>query len=169
MPLDQRTRTIDYLGTIASFTTALTGATDGTPGPNTAGYFDTGGGRTVGDLTVDVSYASFVSMDNAPNLSYEIWLQGSNSSTFATPWVNLTCLDCGPWQQNAAHAKCLGGFLRVSSADGALATVTARATIPFTNDIAGTVYRYLRTWCRISAGATASTGIVYKAWITKRL
>ena len=47
MPLDQRARTIDYLGTIASFTTAQLGATDGTPGPNTAGYVDTGGGRTV--------------------------------------------------------------------------------------------------------------------------
>lgn len=172
MPLDQRARTIDFLGVVASFSTALTGgniSTTGTPAPNTAGYFDTGGGRTVGDLTIDVSYASLASMDNAPSLNYEIHLQGAASSSFATPWVNLAAVDLGPWNLLAAHAKTNTGMPLQPQTDGSLAVVPIRVTIPFTNDLAGTSYRYLRTWCRVGAGATIVTGIVYKAYITKRL
>lgn len=177
--LDNRKRIIDFLGVIASFGTALDGSFDGTPAGNTEGYVDTGGGRTVGDLVIEVTYGALGTMSSNSRLNFDVILQGSNSSTFATPWVNLAKMDLGPWNQMAALEKCVSGLLYPSSGDSSQAIVPVVSTIPFTNDLAGVCYRYLRTWLKSSCGATIATdvyegatlttGIIYKAYVTKRL
>jgi len=81
---------------------------------------------------------------------YDIVLQGSNSSSFASGVVDLA-------------AVAVGGTNGTNMSDN---TSTGRHILPFTNWFMETVYRYLRIYT-VVAGTTVSTGINYTARVAK--
>jgi len=126
----------------------------------TAG-FDTGGGYTEGKLVIDVTAVSTLSSLD----QFEILLQGSPTSTFTT-WDTLTTLHLG-WMYSAIADR-MGGdpgtVVRSSTATyPGPTTLPVRFVIPFCNDYAGTVYRWLRMY---TCMGTPSTGINYYAFLT---
>ena len=165
--MDSRNRIIDVLGTLASFSGKITGATPGTWATNngTKQYFDTGGGLTEGKVILDVSYASFASLASNTRLNYQVTVQGSNSATFATPIANLAVINLGPMQPDTCAGAVLSSVGLTPSTTRNLASVPQRFVVPFVNQVKFTNYRYLRAWCR-SVG-TVVTGITFKAWVTK--
>lgn len=106
--------------------------------------FDTGGGRTRGDMVINV-YA-------VPNIlastKFTMRLQGSKNSAFSTI-DDLVILE-------------LGDSTQIS---GGSDLTTGRYILPFTNDLDGTVYRYLRHY--ITMGGTVGTGIQYECYLSK--
>ena len=98
-----------------------------------------------GMLWVDVSALAIDGNDE----TYELQLQGSSSATFASTIENVPgCLR-------------LGALEVVSGTGAAVADVdstTGVYQVPFTNDIGGTTYRYLRL-AVITAGSTKSITI----------
>lgn len=107
-------------------------------------YYDTGGGRTRGDMVVNV-YA-------VPNIlastKFTMRLQGGKNSSFST-LVDLAILELGDSTQLSG-----GSDLTVG-----------RYIVPFTNDLDDTVYRYLRHY--ITCGGTCGTGIQYECYLSK--
>lgn len=79
---------------------------------------------------------------------YDLILEGSNSSSFASGNCALACMPLG-------HATALGA--------GLTAQGTGRFEMPFINVQNGTVYRYLRMYTKVTG--TIATGINYTAWI----
>ena len=119
--------------------------------------WDTGGGYTEGKLIIDVTACSSA----ATTEDYEIWLQGSPTGTFTT-FYTLFAIKFG------SLATGTSDFLncRVSSKatwPGPTA-LPLRISQPFSNDFAGTVYRWLRLYTAISA--TCATGINYYAFLS---
>jgi hypothetical protein len=116
---------------------------------STAKIFDTGGGFTEGVLDI---YASVVTATVTSNPNhYIISLQGSASSTFATPTVELANMELG----QSAELR----------ADGAVGSGLYK--LRWNNMFGGTVYRYLRTYTTITAGGTIGAGITYTAILSK--
>jgi len=106
-------------------------------------YYDTGGGRTRGDVVINVYGAPSI----YPNSSFKLRLQGSKNSSFTT--INdLQILE-------------LGDSLLIS---GGSDLGVGRYILPFTNDLDGTVYRYLRHYATI---VSAGTGIQYEVYLSK--
>ena len=105
--------------------------------------YDTGGGHTKGDVVVQV-YA-------VPNIlastKITMRLQGGRNSSFST--INdLQILE-------------LGDSTQIS---GGSDLTTGRYVLPFSNDLDGTVYRYLRHY--ITCGGTCGTGIQYECYLS---
>ena len=101
-----------------------------------------GAGRVDGRVIVDVSAIEVASGDE----SYRIKLQFSSSSTFASAVIGGTQLHLGD-----------SSVLIGESADSA----TGRYEIPFTNEINGTVYPYMRVYTDVAG--TIATGINFTA------
>ena len=112
-------------------------------------YYDTGGGRTRGDFVINV-YA-------VPNIlastKFTMRLQASKNSSFTTG-CDVVIFELGDTTQ-------LTGATSLATAD----FTTGRYILPFTNDIDGTVYRYLRHY--ITMGGTVGTGIQYECYLSK--
>jgi len=109
-------------------------------------YYDTGGGRTRGDMVINV-YA-------VPNIlastKFTMRLQGGKNSAFST--INdLAILELGDSTQISGGAD-LG---------------VGRYIVPFTNDLDDVVYRYLRHY--ITCGGTSGTGIQYECYLSKMI
>jgi len=107
-------------------------------------YYDTGGGRTRGDVVINV-YA-------VPNIlastKFTMRLQGGKNSAFST-LNDLQILELGDATQISG-----GSDLGVG-----------RYILPFSNDLDGTVYRYLRHY--ITCSGTCGTGIQYECYLSK--
>jgi hypothetical protein len=106
--------------------------------------YDTGGGRTRGDLAINV-YA-------VPNIlastKFSMRIQGGKCSSFTT-LVDLAIVELGDATQLSGSSD----------------MTTGRYVVPFTNDLDGNVYRYLRHY--ITCGGTCGTGIQYEAYVSK--
>lgn len=105
---------------------------------------DLGAARTDGRAIVDVTAIEVASGDEI----YRIKLQFSNSATFASGVIGGTQIHLG-------DSSTLVG----ESADSAV----GRYEIPFTNEINGTVYRYVRLYTDVSG--TIATGINFSAFV----
>jgi len=103
--------------------------------------FDTGGGYTEGKLKLNVTACAAVG-------EYFIALQGSDSSTFATPVVEL----------------CNIQFASAASSRATRAVGAGYYELNWSNDFAGTVYRYLRIYTTVTGASTSNT-ITYTAQI----
>ena len=90
---------------------------------------DVGPGRFEGMLVLDVSALDIVSNDE----NYNFIIQGSNSATFASGVENLAAMDLG-----ALEAR--KGFVSATALD----SVVGRYELPFVNEQADVVYRYLQ-------------------------
>ena len=112
---------------------------------SSAKIFDTGGGFTEGVLDL---YASAVSAASA-TAHYVVSLQGSASSTFATPTVELATIELG----------------NLSAVKGSRAVGTGSYKLRWSNMFGSTVYRYLRIYTTVTG--TVTTGINYTAQLTK--
>lgn len=108
-----------------------------------AKILDMGAGRFDGTVVVNIS-AITVGADNA----YDIIIQGSNSSTFASGIENLAALSLG----NTAVR-----------AGGAQTSTVGQYEIGVTNEAADVVYRYVRAYTR-AAGTTPSVN--YTAFLS---
>lgn len=105
-------------------------------------------GAAVPFLGVVVIDVTAIEVDTGDE-TYEIQLQGSNSSTFAgTAAQDLAVMKLG-------HLTPLAGGLNTS--------VIGRYELPFINVQADTAYQYLRLFTRVVG--TIATGINYKAYI----
>lgn len=107
---------------------------------------DLGAGRVDGTVVVDWTACEVATGDE----SYHVELQFSNSATFASTNVVGSCIKLGDSTVN------------FGSADTA---ATGRREIPFTNEIEGTIYRYMRVYTRVAG--TVATGINYTAYAAK--
>lgn len=123
-----------------AITASVEGKVDGS-----AVEFDTGGGRTLGNVVVDVSAMEADSSDEL----YVIKLQGSNVSGFATELTDLVAISLGY------------DDVLVADEDKGV----DRYIFPFTNVFGKTTYRYLRIYCEISG--TMVTGINFSSFLTK--
>ena len=104
---------------------------------------DVGAAKFKGDMVIDVTAIEVASGDE----KYDIQVQGSTSSTFASGNEQLASLALG-------DSSVVGG-----DADSA----TGRFVLPF-NNLAenGTPYRYLRLYTDVTG--TIATGINYTGW-----
>lgn len=107
-----------------------------------AKIFDTGGGYTRGKLKLNVT-------DCYSTGEYIVSLQGSNSASFATPIVELANIQ----------------FASAATTRGTRAVNTGYYELNWSNDFAGTVYRYLRIYTTVSGGANNT--ITYTAQLSK--
>jgi len=98
-------------------------------------------------MLIDVTAIEIASADE----SYRIIVQGSSSATFASDIENLAEITL------AAAAVRPGG---------AKASVIGRYELPFVNEQADTLYRYLRLYTDV--GGTIATGINYKAFASTK-
>ena len=105
-------------------------------------YIDVGPGRTRGDVVTNVYASSYVS----GGTSLVFRLQGSLNAAFST-YQDLQILEIGDSTQ-------IGGSLDLT---------TGRYVQPFTNDLDGTVYRYLRHYATI---ASSGTGWQYDCYLS---
>lgn len=108
-----------------------------------ARVLDLGLARIDGRVIVDLSAITVGTADNL----YQIKAQFSNSSTFASGVIGGTSLMMG-------HATVLVGE--------SAATVIGRYEMSFTNELSGTLYRYMRLYTQV-AGTTPS--INYTAFL----
>lgn len=107
-------------------------------------YYDTGGGRTRGDVVVNVYSTPTI----LASTKFTLRLQGSKNAAFST--INdLQILEIGDATQISG-----GSDLTVG-----------RYILPFTNDLDGTVYRYLRHY--LTVGGTGGSGIQYECYLSK--
>jgi len=104
---------------------------------------DLGAGRVEGAVVIDVSAIETDTGDE----KYELELQLSNDAAFAAGNVVAEVVKLGDSSTTG------------SSADSG----TGRREMPFTNEVAGTIYRYARMYTRIAG--TIATGINYTAFI----
>ena len=100
-----------------------------------------GDSRADGTVVVDITAIEVASNDEA----YAIICQFSDSATFASGIVNGTCLFVGTLE------------VVKSSAD----TAVGRYELPFTNELNGTVYTYMRLYTECQG--QVATGINYSA------
>lgn len=106
------------------------------------GIFDTGGATTKGEIYLNVTA---VEVDTGDEI-YTIYVEGCNASPFAGDMMRL------------------GGGLELGDAVPLIGTTdkgVGNYVIPFTNDINGTVWRYLRLYVVIAG--TIATGITFTA------
>ena len=108
-----------------------------------------GASRIDGAVIIDITVMDVASTDEL----YDIIVQGSASSTFASGVHNLSSLTVGA---EAAHA---------TRGDDADLDLIGHYELPFTNEVNGTSYQYLRLWTVVTG---ASTGINYIAHLAKK-
>jgi len=135
---------------------------------------DLGGGATrrdsaiytEGKLILDIAACSSATFYN----KFQIWLQGSHDSTFTT-FDTLFAVKLGSiatyattWPNQFVSATSPALYSSRATWPGP-AALPLRLTLPFCNDFAGTVYRWLRIYTAIAA--TVATGINYYAFLTK--
>ena len=112
-------------------------------------YYDTGGGRTRGDMVINMySTCSY----NATTGKIELCLEGSKNSSFTTG-CTLAVVE-------------LGGPAAINRNRGTLSTVAfgaGRYIVPFTNDFDGTVYRYLRHYAGLGS---MGSGVQYEVYLS---
>lgn len=125
-------------GAIAADDVAQVGGSDA--------ILDIGDSRVDGRVIVDLSAVEVASNDER----YFLRTQFSDSSTFASGIVGGTVLEVGALE------------ITDTSAD----VTTGRYEIPFTNEINGATYRYMRL--HISVEGTIATGIEGTAFVTTR-
>lgn len=101
-----------------------------------------GTGHFVGELIVDVSAIE----TDSSNERYDIIVQLSSSSTFASTIVDAAILPLG-------HASALPGDVT---------STTGRYTLLFHNEFGGTWYQYARVYTDVTG--TIATGINYTAY-----
>lgn len=138
--MPKRTYTMDadlILKDLAALTATTVGQIAGAPIIR-----DLGAARFEGVALIDVTAMDISSGDER----YAILIQGSNSPTFASGVVNL-----------AGHS--LGAAASLSG--GAGDSVIGRYELPFNNEYADVVYRYLRTNTVISGTTPTITHRVY--------
>lgn len=109
-----------------------------------ATILDMGAAYFEGAVLLDITAIEFGSADE----KYEIFVQGSNSATFASGVVNLAGIKIGD-AANGANDD----------------TTTGRRVLLLNNNVAGTKYRYIRLYTVVSG--TIATGINYSALLTK--
>ena len=116
-------------------------------------YYDTGGGRTRGDVVINVYSMSYI----YPSTKVAMRLQGSRNSSFTTGY-DLQILELGA-------SELLGGITsNLATADIGV----GRYVLPFSNDLDGTVYRYLRHYINLAGTVgTANGGIQYEVYLSK--
>lgn len=117
---------------------------------STDAYIDLGANRCVGVIEVDVTA---IEIDSNTE-KYDIWVEGSNETTFNTTLVPLACLSLGPLETRSAGSS----HILVDSTVG-------KYKIYFSNEQAGTVYRYVRLYVDVDATGV-TTGINFKAYAT---
>ena len=146
--IDGRSKTYDTLSVLKAKGTVATGSMVGESPLGTDIYFDTGGGRTKGDMVLVVyGVGSSVTAATASKLTFK--LQGSKNSSFST-MVDLQIIELG-------DATLLSG-----SADlGA-----DKYIVPFSNSFGDTVYRYLQHTLVISGMTTLGTGTQYEVFLS---
>jgi len=110
-----------------------------------------GASRIDGAVIVDITVLEVASNDEL----YDIIVQGSASSTFASGIQNLGCLTVGAL---GAHT---------TRGDLAALDVIGHYEIAFTNEQNGTSYQYLRLYT-IVTGTIDTTGINYIAHLAKK-
>lgn len=108
---------------------------------------DVGEGTVDGRVVIDVTAIEIASNDER----YDIILQGSTSSTFASVFVDLATLPLGaleviPGDQDSA----IGRYI-----------------LPFTNEYNNTRYRYLRIYVVVAGSIAGGGGINFTAYIAK--
>ncbi|TCR64690.1 hypothetical protein [Bosea sp. BK604] len=111
-----------------------------------AKILDMGAGRFDGTVVVNVSAIDIVSNDE----EYNIIIQGSNSSSFASGIENLAMLNLGATEVRDG---------------GAQDSVPGQYEIGVTNEQADTVYRYIRAYTFI-AGSSTTPSINYTAFLS---
>ena len=111
-------------------------------------YFDTGGGRTRGDVVYNV-YA--IGSTLATNTLFALRLQGSKNSSFTTG-VDLVITELG-------KANMLTGASSLAT-DNVFGV--GRYIVPFTNDLDGTTYRYLRHYVTLGT----NSGLQYECYLS---
>jgi hypothetical protein len=114
-------------------------------GSAAAAVMDFGTSYVNGTVVIDLTA---VEIDTG-NEKYEIIVQGSNSSTFASGIENLASLDLGAASSGRYNA--------------AQDTTTGRYELLFQNVQNDTQYRYVRLYTFVSG--TIATGINYKAFV----
>jgi len=107
-------------------------------------YYDTGGGRTRGDMVINVYAVPAI----LASTKFTMRLQGGKNTSFST-LTDLAIVELGDSTQITAGVD----------------ATTGRYVVPFTNDFDETVYRYLRHY--ITCGGTCGTGIQYECYLSK--
>ncbi len=120
-----------------------------------AKIIDVGANEVQGDVVIDISAIEIATGDE----QYEIVLQGSSSSSFASGVACLCSLRVGDGSTIAA-ALGTGGAVDVDD-------TTGRFILPFRNERNGTVYRYLRLYTVVTG--TIATGINYTAYLAPKV
>lgn len=140
MSRNRRDRTFDYAlrlkdaGLIAADAAATVGGS--------AAILDLGAARVDGCVIIDISAIEIASN----NERYDIAIQFSTSASFASAIVSGPCLP-------------VGALETLIGAD--TDTAVGRYELPFTNELNGTCYRYMRLYTDVSG--TIATGINYTA------
>lgn len=98
-------------------------------------------------MVVDVSAIEVATGDEI----YRVLIQGSSSATFASDVENLAELTLGVGAARGGSAK---------------TSVVGRYEMPFVNEQADTLYRYLRVY--IDVAGTIATGINFKAFASTK-
>lgn len=98
------------------------------------------------DIWINVSAIEIASNDEL----YTIYAQVSSSATFASVIYNVGELELGALEVKTATAD----------ADSVVGTYLLRVH----NDVAGTVYRYMRLYTLVSGTIAGGGGINYQAW-----
>lgn len=98
-------------------------------------------------MVIDVSAIEIASNDE----EYTIIVQGSNSATFATGVEILAMMNLGALELRTGDVG-----------DTSVDSVVGRYELPFVNEQADALYRYLRIYTVVSG--TIATGINYKAF-----
>lgn len=137
--------------TSAGVVSAITASQEGKV-LDVAKIVDLGDGLVEGYMIVDIDAIDVAAADEL----YEIFLQGSQSATFATAGAvrNLAALELGSGE------KLTNG----TATTGDQGAAGDRYVVPFRNEINGTVYRYVRAYQEIANG-TGET-ITDTIWLT---
>jgi len=112
-----------------------------------AEILDMGAARFDGRAVIDITACEVASGDE----KYVIIAQGSNSSTFANTVVNLGALPLGD---------------STTSLETADTAATSRREIMFSNQVDGTIYRYVSLYTQVVG--TIATGINFSAVLTTK-
>lgn len=115
-----------------------------------ATILDLGLANVEGDIVVDVTALEIASNDEI----YDIVVQFSDSATFG---VAADIQDAGSITLSAKEVK---------RTDSDKDDIIGQYVMPFTNEITGTIYRYMRLFTVVAG--TIATGINYSAFATKK-
>ena len=117
-------------------------------------YIDTGGGRTRGDMVINVYDFSHSTLATSKLITFR--LQGSKNTSFTTG-CDLVITEIG-------KANMLTGDSSLATTAGSVPTfLEGRYVIPFSNDFDGTAYRYLRHYVTLGT----NSGLQYDCYLSK--